>query len=158
MEYISILLQAIPAAPQVYCENRAVYAIVSHYAALFRERGVDADIRFDVPVQTEQAADAELCVIFGNLLENALEVCGRMTEGRRFVRLSSTVHLDMLTVTMDNSFDGHVEHEDGRYRSSKRDDFDVGLSSIQAVAHKHSGGARFDPDGLAFRSSVYVKV
>lgn len=28
MEYISILLQAIPAAPQVYCENRAVNDIV----------------------------------------------------------------------------------------------------------------------------------
>lgn len=157
-EYIDSLLNAIPTAPQVYCENQAVNAIVSHYAALYRKQSVEGDIRLVVPAKTEQITDAELCVIFGNLLENALEACGRMTEGRRFLRLSSDVHLGTLTITMDNSFDGQVKQENGRYRSSKRDDFGVGLSSILAVARRHGGDARFEPDGQVFRSSVYLSV
>ena len=156
--YLDDLLDAIPAAPQIYCENQAVNAIVSHYAALCREQGVEADIRLTVPGKTEHVTDAELCVIFGNLLENALEACARMTEGRKFIRLHSTAHLGILTVTLDNSFDGQARQMDGKFRSSKRDDFGVGLASIQAVARRRGGDARFEPDGRVFRSSVYVRV
>ena len=157
-KYIDNLLDTIPAAPQMYCENQAVNAIISHYAALCQEQGIDADIRLSVPTQTEQITDAELCVIFGNLLENALEACDRMGEGRKFLHLGSRVHMGLLTIVMDNSFDGQVMQENGKFRSSKRDDFGVGLTSIQAVARKRGGDARFDPDGPVFRSSVYVKL
>lgn len=93
------LLNAIPAAPQAFCENQAANAIISHYAALCQEQGAEMNIRLVVPARTEQVSDAELCVIFGNLLENALEACGHMTEGRKFLRLSSDVHLGTLTIT-----------------------------------------------------------
>ena len=156
--YIDSLLNAIPVAPRIYCENQAVNAVVSRCAALCQERGIEVDIRLTVPSRTERVTDAELCVIFGNLLENALEACARMTEGRKFIHLSSTVHLNILTITMDNSFEGSAQLLDGKFRSSKRDDFGVGLTSIQAVACKCGGGARFEPDGRVFRSSVYVRV
>ena len=156
--YLDSLLDAIPASPQVYCENQAVNAVVSRCAGICRERGVDFTAQLTVPAETEQISDAELCVIFGNLMENAVEACTRMTEGRKFIRLNSTVHLGTLTVTMDNSFDGQVRQENGKFRSSKRDDFGVGLSSIRAVARKRGGDARFEPDGRVFRSSVYVRV
>lgn len=157
-KYIDNLLDTIPAAPQMYCENQAVNAIVSHYAALCREQGVETDIRLSVPTQTQQITDAELCVIFGNLLENALEACERMGEGRKFLHLGSRVHMGLLTIVMDNSFDGQVRQENGKFRSSKRDDFGVGLTSIQAVARKRGGDARFEAENNVFHSSVYVQI
>lgn len=156
--YIDDLLDTIPIAPQEYCDNQAVNAIVSHYAALCREQGIETDIRLSVPTRTEQTTDAELCVIFGNLMENALEACGRMTEGKKFIHLGSRVDMGLLTIIMDNSFHGQFKQEHGKYLSSKRDDFGVGLSSIQAVARKRSGDARFDTDGNVFHSSVYVQI
>lgn len=80
-------------------------------------------------------------MIFGTLLEHALEACGPMTEGRKFLRLSSAVHLGTLTLTMDNSFDGQVKQENGGFRSRKR-----------------VGDARFETDGRVFRSSAYLRV
>ena len=157
-KYIDDLLDTIPAAPQMYCENQAVNAIVSHYATLCQEQGVETDIRLSVPTQTQQITDAELCVIFGNLLENALEACDRMGEGRKFLHLGSRIHMGLLTIVMDNSFDGQVRQENGKFRSSKRDDFGVGLTSIQAVARKRGGDARFETDGNVFHSSVYVQI
>ena len=158
MDYLDNLLNAIPAVPQVYCENSAVNAIVSHYAALCQEQGIETDIRLFIPSQTEQISDAELCVIFGNLMENALEACGRMAEGKKFLRLGSRVHLGLLTIIMENSFDGQVKQEHGKYVSRKRDDYGVGLSSIQAVAKKRGGGAQFEVEDRVFRSSVHVQI
>ena len=51
-----------------------------------------------------------------------------------------------------------MRQRDGKYLSSKRDDFGVGLGSIRAVARKRGGDARFEPDGRVFRSSVYLRV
>lgn len=157
-QYIETLVQAIPVAPAAYCENQAVNAIVSHYAARCEEQNIAADIHITVPAHTEQASDAELCVIFGNLLENAVEACERMTQGQRFLRLNSRLEYGVLTITMDNSFDGNLQQESGKFRSSKRNDFGVGLTSIQAVARQFQGNVRFEPDHGVFHSSVYLHV
>lgn len=156
--YIDSLVEAIPTAPQAYCENQAVNALVSHYDSQAQAQGVEVEIELTVPEHTGGITDGELCVIFGNLLENALEACGRMTEGRRFLHLQSTVHLELLTITLDNSFDGQLSAEHGRYRSRKRDAFGIGLSSVQSVAKAHQGDARFEAEGTVFHSAVYVKV
>lgn len=91
-------------------------------------------------------------------MENALESCGSMTEGEKFLRLGSKVHMATLTSVMDNSFGEQIKQEHGKYLSSKRDDFGVGLSSIQAAARKRGGDARFETDGNVFHSSVYVQI
>lgn len=157
-EYVSSLLNAIPASPRIYCENPAVNAVVSHYAARCAEDGVEVQIRLALPDGAGNVTDGELCVIFGNLLENALEACGRMEQGPKFIRLDGEVRFGVLAITMDNSFNGQAVREKGGYRSSKREDLGVGLTSIQTVAWNHQGDARFEPDGAVFRSSVYLRI
>ena len=157
-DYIDTLIADIPAAQENYCDNPAVNSVVSHYAALCKKNGIDCTIHLTVPQHCTQITDSSLCVIFGNLLENAVEACMRMTEGHRFIRLNSSLQYELLTITMDNSFDGKVTEENGRFYSRKREDFGIGLSSVQAVARKGQGDARFEQDGLVFLSSVYVRV
>lgn len=157
-EYVASLLEAIPVAPRTYCKNPAVHAIVSYYISRLENEDVDTRVRLELPQRLEGVPDGELCIIFGNLLENAMEACSRMAQGPKFVHLDGSVRSGVLTVTMDNSFDGRVTRENGAYRSSKRSDLGVGLASIQAVAQKHRGNARFEPDGTVFRSSVYLQI
>lgn len=157
-EYVASLLDAIPAAPRTYCKNPAVNAVVSYYATRCEEENIDVQIRLAIPQRLENVTDGELCVFFGNLLENAMEVCGCMEHGPQFIHLAGQAHYDILAVTMDNSFDGQSTQENGLYRSSKRCELGVGLTSIQAVARKHQGDAQFDPDGAIFRSSVYLQL
>lgn len=156
--YINTLIADIPAEQGSYCENAAVNAIVSHYAGLAKKNGIALSIKLTVPAHTEQITDASLCVLFGNLLENAIEACARMTEGEKFIRLHSRLQFDTLTITMDNSFDGKVARRGERFVSSKRNELGTGLASITAVAEKRGGGARFEAKGLVFLSSVYVTV
>ncbi len=156
-EYIDSLLEAIPAAPRSFCENPAVNAVVSYYAARLEDEGVEVRIRLSLPARLEGVTDGEACVVFGNLLENAMEACALVEVGPRFVHLDGEISRGVLAVTMGNSFDGRTFREGGRFRSSKRAEPGVGLSSIQAVARKHGGDARFEADGAVFRCSVYLQ-
>ena len=157
--YISELIRDIPTAVRDYCENPTFNTVVSHYAARCQREGIAFTARLTVPAQNENLDDRALCVVFANLLENGVEACGRMVGGEKFIRLNSSLEYGVLTITMDNSFDGQAQQEDGKFLSSKRVGAPgVGLSSIRAVAKAHQGDARFEVDGQVFRSSVYVRV
>lgn len=156
--YLQNLIAEIPAPQKDYCENKAVNSIVSHYAALCKKQGIELSVHLTVPQKTEQISDSSLCIIFGNLLENAVEACNRMIDGRRFIKLNSNMQYQLLTITMDNSFGGKFTEENGKFRSSKRNEFGIGLSSIKSVAEKRGGDAEFHADGLVFLSSVYVRI
>ena len=157
-KYVAELLDFIPSAPQTWCSNPAVNAVVSHYIAQCEAKGIKTQVRLALPEHPEDATDAELCVIFGNLLENALEACDRVQAGDRFIRLTGTVRYGILTITMDNSFDGDATLEDGAFRSRKHEGCGIGLASICTVAARHGGNTRFEPEGSVFRSSIYLQL
>ena len=157
-EYLSTMIDTIPALPEVFCENEAVNAVVSHYGTLCRQQGAEFTAQLRVPPICGSVPDSELCVVFANLIENAAEACGRMTDGRRFVSLRAGLREGVLTIVMDNSYDGSVREEEGQFFSSKRSDFGVGLASVRAVALKFGGDAHFTYDGAVFSSSVYLNL
>ncbi|MBB5266204.1 signal transduction histidine kinase [Catenibacillus scindens] len=158
-DYIATLILDIPTAVRDYCENPTVNAVVSHYAARCRQEGIAFTARLTVPAQNENLDDRALCVVFANLLENGVEACGRMTGGEKFIQINSSLEYGVLTITMDNSFDGQARQENGKFLSSKRAGAPgVGLSSIRAVAKAHQGDARFEAKGTTFLSSVYCRL
>ena len=157
LAYLSTLIGSIPAPPEVFCKNEAVNAIVSHYSAVCKREGVELSAELSV-LSGGAVPDNDLCVVFGNLLENAVEACSRMAEGRRFITLRSAPRQGLLIITMDNSYGGSVREENGQFYSSKRESFGIGLSSVRAVARKYGGEARFEYDGAVFSSSVYMKI
>lgn len=157
--YIDGLLAKIPSGEGMrLCENYAVNAVAAHYYAMAEQSGVDIDLSLTVPRELDGAVESNLCVVVGNLLENAVEACGRMTEGKRFIRVSSGLEYGILTLTADNSFAGQVRKQEGAFLSSKRPGEGTGISSVLAVAQKHGGSARFEEGGGVFQASVYLNV
>jgi len=138
------------------CENYAVSAVALHYLSIAEIAGIKTSVQLSIPVKTGRVQEIDLCVIVGNLLENAIEACKRQTCGERFIKLYSSVEYDTLTVTMDNSFDSNYAEKDGVFLSAKRDGMGVGLSSVMAVARKYGGNASFEVKENVFMSWVYV--
>ena len=157
-DYLKTLMDNIPTSQKQFCENRAVNAIVSHYSTLCFQEDIELLLSLSIPENNPHVSDSMLCVIFGNLLEIAVEACGRMTGGRKFIKLSSHMQYDMMAITMDNSFSGEYFREGDRFRSSKRDDYGIGLTSVKSMAQKAGGNAEFQADGKVFLSSVYFQL
>lgn len=157
--FIESLIADIPTNNETrYCENDAVNAVITYYASVCAESGLKPDIQIAVPGRVPGISDKALCIIFGNLLENAIEACNRMEpESKKFIRLKSVVHMDMLVVTMENSYNGQVRKWGNQFISSKREEIGIGLSSIESIVRAADGEARFDPDKNVFRSLVYLK-
>ena len=156
--YLGNLTEQIPKAKQRFSENNVINALISHYHSICEQNHIELVTHLVVPEKGNTALDSDLCVIFANLLENAVEACCRMEEGERFIRLNSTMQYDMLIITMDNSFNGIVHTRNSRYLSSKRNDYGIGLASIQSVARKYNGDGEFTCNDKVFQSSVYLNL
>lgn len=155
--YISELLgNRLSIADILHCGNDAVNAILGYYANICKLEGIDFTIETIVPEDLE-IDETDLCVVFGNILENALEACRRITAGERFIKLSSQFIGNQLYIAVDNSFSGEIRLKNGVYLSLKREAASgIGIISVIAIAKKYDGKASFEQDDQVFRVSIFL--
>ncbi|NLZ69871.1 MAG: GHKL domain-containing protein [Clostridiaceae bacterium] len=140
------------------CDNYAVNAVASHYADMAERMGAEVSMNLVVPAELPSELECDLCVIVGNLMENAAEACARMTEDHRFVRVSSHLLHGILTIVVDNSFNEPPRKRNDAFLSSKREGEGIGLKSVLAVAKRHGGNAQFEWKDGVFQASAYVRL
>jgi len=158
-QYLSQILKITPEheIPKL-CGNAVVNLVVSHYRALAEEQGIQFSVRIAIPDDLP-ILDADLSVMIGNLLENAIDAVKQVdhTAGTMpFIRLNMICSGKMLAVTVDNSFDGIVEMDGEQYLSTKPNHGGYGLQSVEAIAAKYAGGVEFTHEANVFHSSVMI--
>ncbi|MCL2199636.1 MAG: GHKL domain-containing protein [Defluviitaleaceae bacterium] len=141
----------------IYCENLAVNAVVSHYLDIAKAEGIEIDARLVISEEIGCLSAMDLCVILGNLLENAVEACRQINESK-FIRASSMLKGNTLFITVDNSFYGEIKKDGDTFMSTKREGEGIGTSSVKAIVEKYGGEARFETKGNEFRASVMLRV
>jgi len=156
--YIDTLTAKIPSGDVKLCENYAVNAVAAYYHATAEQAGVDISISLTVPEELDGEMESDLCVVVGNLLENAVEACNRIDGGNRFICMNSQLIHGTLALAVDNSFTGKLQKRNGALLSSKRQGEGTGTSSIKAVAGKYGGDARFEDKDGVFQASVYMQI
>ncbi|MCR5089599.1 MAG: GHKL domain-containing protein [Oscillospiraceae bacterium] len=144
--------------PEILCDNVFVNSTLCFYLQRAREAVIQISIDVQVPSENPNISDASLCVVFGNLLENAIEASGRLPATERSIVLSARVIGDMLFISLDNAFDGQFKKKDGDYLSGKHAGTGTGLVSVRSIAERHSGSASFEAGESVFRSEVSVRL
>ena len=81
-----------------------------------------------------------------------------MSTGDRYLTFRARVQGEMLSVTVDNTYNGQVKMCRGQFVSSKRDEVGTGLRSVENIAARHGGAAAIEPGETMFRSSVYIRI
>lgn len=156
-EYLNQFEMTVPSeSPVNFCRSYALNAIMSHYYQQAEMENIPVDIQIKLPEKTG-IADVDLCIVFGNLFENAIEACRRQNNPQRFIRLSAAMAGTGVVITVDNSFEDRVTQEDGLFLSSKRFGKGIGTTSVKAIADKYHGFTKFEYDGSVFRASVMLK-
>jgi len=144
--------------PVEYSQNLVVNVLVSHYARLARENGIDITLKLEIS-RDIKISEADLCSVLSNLLENGIEACKRQKSDRRFLSLSIGQKPSILSIRMENSTDGCLIERGGTFLSSKAEGrIGYGLDSIRAVAGRYSGDTefRYDSDRVVFISTVLL--
>lgn len=136
------------------CENVALNTILQYY----KEKAENNGITFHLQVQAFKEtgfSEMDLCVLVGNLLENAIEACLRQIETDRYIKLKIEMKSPcILSMMISNSYEGSIRQKSERYLSSKREDFGIGIASVQHITEKYDGFTKISHENQWF--TVYV--
>lgn len=137
--------------------NPSLNALAGYYDALARTNGVGLEWRISLPEALEMP-EVELCVLFGNLLENAIEGAMTRPEGERSVRVICRISGEMLCLVVENSFDGRVRREKEGFLSTKHPGEGYGLNSVRTTVARRRGTLSVETEDGIFRVSILMNL
>lgn len=154
--YLRQLMPAYSAEGELsVCENHAADVILRHWAAIAGAEGIRMKVCVKIP-QAFFVMDMDLCVIFGNLTENAIEACRNQQDRERYIEIRADIKEKQLIATFQNSSSNEVLVKNGVYYSTKHEGPGIGLSSVRKVAEKYGGILKIDHRDREFRVSVLL--
>lgn len=158
-EYIQKEIEFVPNEEKViFCENITVNAILSYYHKKAKNINSRMEVKASIPDRL-RLEDTELWVIFGNLLENAIEGCERVRDKERKIKVTIYYKDTTLFILVDNVVNEEfIKKSPNGFISSKNSDVHgVGIESIRFLAKKLDGGADFEVKNGWFLASVYIR-
>lgn len=139
-----------------YCKNVALNAVLNYYAHTAVQYGIGFFLNIDLPERIP-VSDVDLCIIVGNILENAITACQKVENGKIYLNIV-TKYDTMLYIVETNDFDGIVNRVKGQYLPMNRNGHGQGLSSVKSIAERYDGTTQFTHKGKEFYSNVSLRI
>ena len=136
--------------------NAMAAAILNSKISLARSRGIPVTADAHIPLKLT-TSDVDLCVILGNLFDNAIEASLRLPEDRRLIR----VYMDMKNTQLYISFtnftaEGKREKVGGRFRTTKGEGHGFGLVRIDDIVARYDGYISRNSEEGAFTTEILL--
>ncbi len=140
---------------KIYCENPAVNAAVCHYASLAEQAGISTEIELDIP--RELTVDSlELSMVVSNLLENAIQACGRLNDGIKPYLRFTCRNLGRLLLEIENPCTEDTTLDVSGYPLASQKGHGIGSKSVIAFAKKYDGELIYKIVNSVFRVRILV--
>ena len=138
-EYLELLEEDLDQVNQlIESGNVNLDAILNSKISMILKNGIEVEYKATCPEQL-RVSDIDLCALIGNLIDNAVEACEAMEEGKPYIRLYIGIMKKQLYISITNSTKEKIRKLDQEYISNKRGNHGHGLRRINLVVEKYGG-------------------
>lgn len=137
-----------------FCENTAANAVLLYFAQQAKNNGIDYIVKANIPNDIF-VSDTDISVLFGNMLENALDACIAEKDDCRKIIICARLTGSTFCITVDNTFTGALKFtNEGVLVSTKHKGLGLGTQSVKSIAKHYGGICRFEVKDGMFCASV----
>lgn len=112
-------------------------AIINSKISLAKSKNIKLDVTAKVPEELP-ISDVEFCIIFGNLMDNAIKACEKIfSEEKRFIRIYIGIFKKQFYISVTNAT--NQKKRLGSYYSLKGEGHGFGLYSIDRIIKERNG-------------------
>ena len=126
--------------------NPVVDVLLGEKMEMARSKGIETAVSVILP-KTCRIDDFDLCVIFANALDNALEACVALEDERKMITVTGERQGDYYMLEFDNSCAAGMDMAAG-----------TGLSNVRAVAEKYHGAMLTEYENQRYRLNVLLNL
>ena len=156
-KYLKEYEPGIPGDRIRFCENLSINALLSYYYNVANEKGIEVD--FDLAALADSRFDdIDMNILLGNAIENAIEACMRVKEGKCVIKACAKRVARQIFITIDNQFENVVNNKEGKALSGKRNYQTTGYgnASMDAVVAKYHGQIKREVKGDKYLVSIVL--
>ena len=141
-----------------YCRNMAVDAVIHFYAGELRQRGIPFEYDMMLP-QNIGISDTDLCKIYGNLLENAVDAAKEQpAESHPYVKVITKIKNKKLLIEISNPYSNEIQRKDNGFYSTKHEGIGIGTASVTEVVQRIGGYVAFSTEEGIFKVNIFLPV
>lgn len=138
----------------IYSANPVLNSILKVKNAKAREKGIRMEINVLIP-QKISIEIGDMGVLYGNLLDNAIEACSRVNQEKRIIKVETKYQEGKLLLKIVNS---KMPIENPKLATSKKDKrkHGRGIRSVRKVAEKYGGNLLLNDGGENFEAVLLL--
>ena len=158
LEYIESIQNELNKANKIKASGNAIFdIIVDEKMKICENKGIEFILDLDSK-NTGFIENIDMSSILGNILDNAIEACDKIENGKKYINLKSMWVKNMFVFTCENSKENDVKKVEGRYITSKNDKskHGIGIKSVEASVKKYNGKMNIFCDENTFRIKVVI--
>ena len=139
--------------------NIVIDSLIGYWYLVAKKAGIEFSVNLNIPMEMPFKG-ADICLILGNLLENAVEATQK-AEGEKYISIRLKYDKNNLLLFVENSYKGTlIKMKNKRLKSTKKDagNHGVGLSSVYRGVAKYHGVVTIEdnvPDRFLIRVVLY---
>lgn len=118
--------------------NTSVNAILSSKISIAQKNSISVNYKATVPPELK-ISDVHLCAIIGNLLDNAIEACEKVTLDKRFIRVYIGQFKQQLYISVTNSTEATRRKKLSELITSKKGEHGLGLRRVDKIVAQYDG-------------------
>ena len=141
MEYLSQLMEEKTVKGEYARSGNVVIDSILNFKLQEAERkGIQVILEVSVPEQLS-VKSFDMTVILGNLLDNAIDACSKLTENKRKIRVVIRYDKGRLFIDIKNQYENKILYEKGRIITTNHDkkNHGIGLSNVKNAVDKYQG-------------------
>ena len=136
--------------------NKAVDALLYQK----RKQAEGEDIKWECDMQMPKGCcinEFDLCVLMGNILDNALEACGRMQKDEnRFINIQARTVKKCFLIEVKNSMDRTEKFTEGFTNKDDSQEHGIGLLNVGDVVNRYNGAVHKEAGKGIFVISILM--
>ncbi len=153
----------VDAAPEIaasvkhrkYCENIALNSVLFFYVQLANDAGCKTGVCIKIagalPVK-----EAELCIVFANALENAINACKKIKDSAQRQIIITCNDNSQFVFEIANTYTGKISLNEAGIPITDKKNHGYGTQSIKAFAKKHNALLDYDIDEKWFKLRMAI--
>jgi two-component system, LytTR family, sensor histidine kinase AgrC len=136
--------------------NIVVDSLINYKCSLAIKEKIEFNTNIFIPIDIP-FQNGNLTIILGNLLENALDACKQISEGKRTIDLSVTYSKGILYIIVKNTYINEpIRNRNGIFLTTKKDRINhgLGLTSVEQAIEPYHGEVLYEYKNGIYQATV----
>lgn len=140
-----------------YCQNQVINAVINAKNTSMEQANIKLSYNLSVPDHCN-IEKVDLCALFANSLDNAIEACVKLPEKQRNITLEAKAEKGVLVCHISNFYNDTIEIEQNLPVTSKANKtlHGYGLRSIQEIIERYQGQMKIETSNDQFTLFFYI--